>query len=83
MVYNLKNNKGQTSLEYLLLLVAAFITAYILVSGPFGNLTVGMFRTIISGLQNMVTNAEFNGEHPSFDQAGHPSSEKRLKPLHL
>jgi hypothetical protein len=74
---------GQTSVEYLLLMAMTFITAYILVRGPVANFTKGIFTTLQVGLQNMVTNAEWTPNATTFNQTGDPSSQARLKALHL
>jgi hypothetical protein len=83
MVGHLNNNRGQTSVEYLMLLAVTFIASYIMIRGPIGSFTTALFQNLYSGLQNLVTNAEFSGDTPAFDQAGHPSNTRRLKPLHL
>lgn len=83
MVSPLKNNRGQTSLEYLLLLGATFVAAYIMVQGPVARFTTELFSNITSGIQNLITNAEWTSETLEYGQTGHPSHKDRLKPLHL
>lgn len=87
MVIHLRKNhwreRGQTSVEYLLLLAMTFITAYIVVRGPVSFFTAGIFRNLTFGLQNMVTNAEWSPNATTFNQTGDPSSQARLKALHL
>lgn len=80
----LRNKRGQTSLEYLLLLAATFITAYIMVRGPIGKFTNQMFANIFSGLQNLITYAEWSSEDmEDVTKGSNPASPDRLKPLHL
>lgn len=79
----LRNNRGQTSVEYLLLLAACFITAFLLIKGPVAVFTRDVLSGITGGLQNIVTNGEFTGDTFEFAKRGHPASPARLKPLHL
>lgn len=83
MVHPLKNRRGQTSLEYLLLLAVTFIAAYIMVRGPVGTFTKELFTHITSGIQNLITHAEWSSEQLDYGRPGHPTSTNRLKPLHL
>lgn len=79
----LNNRRGQTSLEYLLLLAATFIAAYLMVRGPIGKFTNQMFANIFSGLQNLITYAEWSSEEMEAPTGSNPASPDRLKPLHL
>jgi hypothetical protein len=79
----LHHRSGQTSLEYLMLLSLAFITAYIVIRGPMSIFTRRLLGNIFSGIQNLVTNAEWTTDDLQPFQGSHPSSQKRLKPLHL
>lgn len=79
----LKSRKGQTSLEYLLLLSATFIAAYIMARGPVGKFTKEMFANIFSGIQNLITYAEWSGEEITPGKGNHPMDPARTKPLHL
>lgn len=83
MKRQLKNRRGQTSLEYLLLLGATFIAAYIMVRGPIGTFTNSLFTNIFSGLQNLITHAEWSSEEFNEGEAVHPMNPARTKPLHL
>ncbi len=74
---------GQTSVEYLLLLTVAFITAYIVITGPVATFASGMINGIKAGLFNVVQNAELSTTGTGFGNAGHPSDPERMKPLHL
>ncbi len=76
--------RGQTTVEYLMLIAAAFITAYIMVSGPLSKFTSGMLGTMRGSLQNVVQNGEMTpGAAIQDGQRGHPSDPTRYKALHL
>jgi Flp pilus assembly pilin Flp len=79
----LKNQKGQTAVEYLLLLAACFITAYLMIRGPVATFTKDTLTNILFGIKNVVTHGEWSGEELEFAKKGHPASPGRLKPLHL
>ncbi len=81
----MKNNeRGQTTVEYLLLLAAAFITSYIVMTGPMAQFTRQMIGTIRSSLVNVVQNGELTpGQVTTPGQNGHPGDPVRAKPLHL
>lgn len=84
MVLYLKGRKGQTSLEYLLLMSVAFITAYILITGPIGRFTNLTLLRIRGGIQNTVRNGEWReGEVQGPGEKGHPGDPDRLKPVHF
>jgi len=83
LVRYLKNRKGQTSLEYLLLLTVAFITAYILIRGPFAVFARELLANILTGVQNVVSFAEWREEPLEPNDPEHPSNPARLKPQHL
>lgn len=79
----LKNRRGQTSLEYLLLLVAAFITTYIVTTGKIADFTRGTLFKIRSGLRNTVRNGEWKeGDVTLSGQKGHPGDPARHRPIH-
>ncbi len=79
-----RGQSGQTSVEYLLLLSVAFITAYIVITGPVATFAAGMVNGIKVGLLNVVQNAELTTSAPvTAGSAGHPSDAKRMQPLHL
>lgn len=78
------NQRGQTSLEYLLLLSVAFITSYIMITGPLATFTQLTLVTIRSALGNVIRNGEMKpGTVAEPGEDGHPSNPARLKPLHL
>ncbi len=80
----LGNERGQTMVEYLMLLAAAFITTYIVMIGPMANFTKLMLATIRSAIVNVVQNGELQpGEVLQPGQSGHPGDPARAKPLHL
>lgn len=78
-----KCNKGQTSIEYLLLLVVSFVTVYIMVRGPLATQTRAFLFDIVGGLENLVRNAEWSDERLTPGQSNHPSDPRRVRPLHL
>lgn len=69
--------------EYLLLLAAAFISGYIIVTGPLATFTSNMLGNIRGTVQNVVRTGELDAKGATPGQAGHPSRPERLKPLHL
>jgi Flp pilus assembly pilin Flp len=78
-----RNDRGQTSVEYLMLLGATFITAYVMITGPFATFTTGMIAQIKNVTGNVVRNGEISGKGMNPGTAGHPARPERLKPLHL
>lgn len=81
---NRKGQSGQTALEYLLLLSAAFITAYIMITGPVANFTGGMLQEIRNNIVNIVRNGENDGNQElNFGDNGHPGDQARFEPLHM
>lgn len=79
-----RGESGQTMVEYLLLLAVAFITAYILITGPVASFARDMITGIRVGLLNVVQNAELTTSAPQSPGAsGHPTDGKRFKALHL
>ncbi len=84
MVFLLRNRRGQTSLEYLMLLSVAFIASYIIITGPLSTFTRLTIATIRSGIQNTVRNGEWKeGEVVGPGEKGHPGDPARLKPVHF
>ncbi len=84
MVAHLKNERGQTSVEYLLLLTVAFITAYFVVTGPLSLPTRYILVTIRSGIANTVRNGEWKeGQIVPTGAKGHPGDPARFQALHL
>jgi uncharacterized protein (UPF0333 family) len=76
--------RGQAVVEYLLLLSAAFITTYIVMTGPMAQFTRQMLATIRSSLVNVVQNGELSpGQVSSPGQSGHPGDPARTKALHF
>lgn len=79
-----KNQRGQTTVEYLMLLAVTFLVSYLVIVGPMSNFTLLMIATIRSALINVVQNGELTpGEVLQPGQAGHPGDPARTKPLHL
>lgn len=84
MIQIVANNRGQTSVEYLLLLGATFIATYIMITGPLSNFTQITILQIRSALGNVVRNGEMKpGEVAQPGDPGHPSDPKRLRPVHF
>ena len=79
----IRNERGQTALEYLLLISAAFITAYIMITGPMATFTGQMLGEIRSSLVNIVRNGENSPNVVETGQNGHPGDQARFEALHL
>jgi hypothetical protein len=76
--------KGQTTIEYLLLLSMVFITSYIILAGPLTTFTNNLFANLLSVLKSVVTNGELKTGDVSINGgAGHPMDPQRYKALHL
>jgi hypothetical protein len=78
-----RNRNGQTSVEYLLLMSVAFITAYMMSVGPLAGFTKDLINDLRAGLGNLVKHAEWapGNIDPSSDK--HPASPRRTKAVHL
>ena len=81
----LTNNSGQTSLEYLLLLSAAFVSAYLIVTQPLGSFTIRILSDIRGGIQSTVKDGEWKrgGGAESGVSSDHPNDPSRKRALHL
>jgi hypothetical protein len=80
----IRNRRGQTTVEYLLLLAATFVTSYFVVTGPMSSFTRQLLTTIRSALVNVVQNGELTpGEVLSPGQSGHPGDPARARPVHF
>ncbi len=77
MVVLLKNRRGQTSVEWLMLMAAASLTAFVVISGPISNFTIGFVKEIRDFTQNIVLRGESDPKAPP------PSDPKRFRPVHL
>ncbi len=77
MVTLLKNRRGQTMVEWLMLIVASFTTAYFIITGPFADFTVDFLLKISTYTQSIVLKGE------SEPKASDPSDPKRFKAVHL
>ena len=77
MVTLLKNRRGQTMVEWLMLIVASFTTAYFIITSPFAEFTTNFLSKISKYTQNIVLKGE------SEPKAANPSDQKRFKPVHL
>ena len=83
MAPSLNNRRGQTSVEYLLLMSMAFITAYIIVTKPLASFTRGLFANLQEGIQNLITNAEWSPQEIKVGTKEHPTSKQHFKAMHL
>lgn len=80
----LKSDKrGQTFLEYLLLMAAAFLTSYLVITGPLSTFTRTLLTDIRNGLSNVVEHAEWTSESIEPGKGKHPGNPERLKAVHL
>lgn len=80
----IRDEEGQTVVEYLLLLAMAFITAYILMTiGPLPRFTTQMLADIRTRLGNVVRNGQMESQGTEPGTSGHPSDPRRFKALHL
>lgn len=79
----LRNRRGQTSVEYLMLMAMAFITAYIMVRGPVGLFTKVLFQNLQEGMQNVITHAEWSADDIQVGNKSHPSNKEHFKAIHL
>lgn len=78
------NRRGQTVLEYLLLLALSFVMGYIIITGPAATFTGDMLATIRNNLKNVVRTGELSdGPEITPGNSQHPGSENRMRPLHL
>jgi len=82
MVRLIKNEKGQTVVEYLLLTGAAALTALFILP-KFGEFTVSTINEIRDRLGSVVRNGELSQDTKEPGQKGHPGNEDRFKPLHF
>ncbi len=80
----LKNNEsGQTLVEYLLLVAAASITAFLIISrGPLPGFTTRMLQEIKGAIQGISRTAEVENGAVGFNDKKHPSNKERLKAVH-
>ncbi|MCB0406421.1 MAG: hypothetical protein KDD51_16685 [Bdellovibrionales bacterium] len=79
----MRNNRGQTAVEYLLLLAVAFITTFIMMSGPIGNYVGNFITAMQTNMQNFIKNSEWGPDEVDLNDPEHPSSPQRLRPLHF
>jgi len=75
--------RGQTTIEYLMLLALVFMTAYLTMVGPFGDIAGWMLGDISNSIGNVIQNAEWSTERIEVGTPRHPSNPNRLRPLHL
>ena len=73
----LKNRKGQTTIEWLMLLAASFTTGYFIITGPFAVFTKSFLVKIRGVTNNIVLSGESNPKAPP------PLAPKRFRAVHL
>jgi hypothetical protein len=82
MDIQLKNEKGQTVVEFLLLTLAAAATAFFILP-EFGTFTVKTIEDIRSKLGSVAKDGELSETEKQPGQRGHPSNPERFKALHF
>ncbi|MEZ4751230.1 MAG: hypothetical protein R3B54_11600 [Bdellovibrionota bacterium] len=70
-------------MEYLLLLAVAFITTFIMMSGPIGNYVNNFITAMQTNMQNFIKNSEWGPDEVDLNDSEHPSAPERLRPLHF
>lgn len=77
------NESGQTLVEYLLLVAAASVTAFLIISkGPIPAFTVKMLTEIKGAMQSIMRTAEIENGDVGYNDKNHPASKERLKAVH-
>ena len=79
----LHNQKGQTTVEYLMLMAVVFFIAYLVVTKPVSTFTEGMIQQLRDVTENVVRNGEISGKGLNPGAPGHPTDRERLKAVHL
>ncbi|NDC23394.1 MAG: hypothetical protein EBZ49_04615 [Proteobacteria bacterium] len=82
MVPVLKNERGQSVVEYLLLTLAAAVTAFFILP-EFGQFTVQTLEDIRERLGSVAKDGELSQSEKQPGQKGHPSDPERFKALHF
>lgn len=77
-----KNQKGQTVVEYLLLTFAAAVTAFFILP-EFGKFTVQTIDDIRGRLGSVAKDGELSQSEKQPGQKGHPSRPERFRALHF
>lgn len=76
------NERGQTVIEYLLLTLAAAVTA-LFVLPQFGQFAVNTVNDIRERIGTIAKDGEMSKDLKEPGQKGHPAHPERLKPLHF
>jgi len=82
MDIQLRNEKGQSVVEFLLLTLAAAATALFILP-EFGTFTVNTIEDIRSKLGSVAKDGELSQTEKQPGQRGHPSNPERFKALHF
>lgn len=82
MVGRIKNQKGQTAIEYLLLTAVAAFTAFLILP-QFGAFTVRTIDVIKRRLGGVAKDGELSREEKQPGEVGHPGHKNRFKELHF
>lgn len=77
------DRKGQTSLEYLLLMATTFLVSYLIMTGPLSGFTRQLLIDIRAGIGNAITHAEWTDEPIERGKDKHPGNPSRVRPVHL
>jgi len=77
-----QNEKGQTVIEYLLLTLAAAVTA-LFVLPQFGEFAVNTVNDIRERIGAISKDGEMSKDLKEPGQKGHPGHPERFKPLHF
>jgi len=82
MAILIKNRKGQTVVEYLLLTLAAAVTATFILP-KFGEFAVDRVNDIRGRIGAIAKDGEMSETLKEPGQKGHPAHRDRFKPLHF
>ena len=77
--------RGQTSIEYILLLLLTFMTGYLLITGPIATFTNLTIVTIRAALGNVILAGELTPASGQLIQPNdplNPANPARLQPVH-
>jgi len=73
----LKNKRGQAVVGWLMVLAAASLVAFVVLTGPIASFTTDLLAKVQLYTKNIVLRGEADVRAPS------PTAAKRFKPVHL